>query len=115
MNLSPTWVVLFEKQGWQAVHWSTAGDPRASDKTLMEWANRHDYVVFTHDLDFGTLLAATQAERPSVIQIRVQDVMPNNLGNRMVKLLREFEPMLEAGALIIVDEIRARVRILPIT
>ena len=113
MNLSPTWVEIFEKQGWRAIHWSTAGNARAPDKTIMEWANDHGYVVFTHDLDFGAILAATQAEGPSVIQIRTQDVMPDRLGDRVVQLIRQFEPMLEAGALITVDEIRARVRILP--
>ena len=114
MTLSPAWVEVFEPQGWQAVHWSTAGDPRAPDKTIMEWANNHDYVVFTHNLGFGTLLAATQAQRRSVIQISAQDVLPEYLGNRLVQLLRQFEPMLETGALITIDEIRARVRILPI-
>ena len=80
----------------------------------MEWANNHDYVVFTHDLAFGTLLAPTQAQRRSVIQISAQDVLPEYLGNRLVQLLWQFEPMLKTGALITIDEIRARVRILPI-
>ncbi len=30
MNLSPQWVEVFERHGWQAVHWSTVGDPQAS-------------------------------------------------------------------------------------
>ncbi len=54
MNLSPAWVEVFEQQGWQAFHWSTVGDPRATDKFIMGWARENGYVVFTHDLDFGT-------------------------------------------------------------
>ena len=57
MNLSPEWVDEFALHGWSAVHWSTIGDPRAEDTVLMEWAVANDYVVFTHDLDFGTMLA----------------------------------------------------------
>lgn len=38
----------------------------------MAWALTNDYIVFTHDLDFGTLLAITQADAPSVIQVRSQ-------------------------------------------
>jgi predicted nuclease of predicted toxin-antitoxin system len=31
--------------------------PRAQDKVIMDWAMVNAYVVFTHDLDFGILLA----------------------------------------------------------
>jgi predicted nuclease of predicted toxin-antitoxin system len=30
----------------------------------------HDYVVLTADLDFGSILAVTGRQKPSVIQIR---------------------------------------------
>lgn len=115
MNLSPTWVSLFQEQGWSAVHWSDVGDPRASDKSLMIWAQENGYIVFTHDLDFGTLLASTKAQAPSVVQIRTQDVMPHHLGKRLIRVLEEYRLFLENGALLIVDEHKARVRILPFT
>ena len=57
MNLSPDWVRILEDNGWPAVHWSSIGDKGASDETIMNWAATHEYVVFTHDLDFGTMLA----------------------------------------------------------
>jgi predicted nuclease of predicted toxin-antitoxin system len=38
MNLSPEWIPALEKDGWQAVHWATVGDPRADDATIMVWA-----------------------------------------------------------------------------
>ncbi len=61
MNLSPTWVDVFARHGWTAVHWTAVGDPRATDRTILAWAVAHDAVVFTHDLDFGAILAATGA------------------------------------------------------
>lgn len=114
MNLSPDWVEAFTRNGFEAVHWSTIGDPRAVDPVLMEWARASGYVVFTHDLDFGTLLALTQAESPSVIQVRTQDVTPTHLANVVMASLRNFESLLEAGALIVLDEGKSRVRILPL-
>jgi predicted nuclease of predicted toxin-antitoxin system len=78
----------------------------------MEWAVANDYVVFTHDLDFGALLAVTRAQGPSVIQIRTQDVMGHSLKDRLVQLLGEYELTLESRALITVDDLRSRVRIL---
>ena len=67
MKLSPDWVPLLVDHGWSAVHWSDLGDPGASDRAIMEWAVTHEYVVFTHDLDFGTMLALSHAAGPSVL------------------------------------------------
>jgi predicted nuclease of predicted toxin-antitoxin system len=114
MNLSPLWIEIFEKEGWQADHWSTVGDPGAADSVIMNWARDNGYVVLTHDLDFGILLALTHANGPSVIQIRTQDVMPDQLGNTMIQVLKLYKTQLESGALITVDDQKSRVRILPI-
>ena len=113
MNLSPEWVNVFEQHGWHAVHWQEIGEPNASDNTIMVWARQHNYIVFTRDLDFGALLAMTTADGPSVIQIRAKDVMPQNLGNLLMAILREHQSVIESGALLTVTEDRARVRILP--
>lgn len=115
MNLSPEWVGILEGHGWTAVHWSTIGDPRAEDTVLMNWARANQHVVFTHDLDFGAMLALTQAESPSVIQVRTQDVTPTHLGPAVIEVLEKYESSLEAVALIVVDEGRSRVRILPLS
>lgn len=115
LNLSPEWVEVLERYGWKAVHWSTIGDPRAEDSVLMDLARANEYVVFTHDLDFGALLALTQAESPSVIQVRTQDVTPSHLATAVIEVMRTNEASLEAGALIVLDEGRSRVRILPLS
>jgi predicted nuclease of predicted toxin-antitoxin system len=115
MNLSPDWVEVFARHGRNAVHWSTIGDSRAADPILMQWARENDYVVFTHDLDFGTTLALTQAESPSVIQVRTQDVTPHYLEAMVVDALNKYESLLESGALIVLDESKSRVRILPLS
>jgi predicted nuclease of predicted toxin-antitoxin system len=114
MNLSVEWVPLLAAAGWSAVHWSQVGDPRADDSAIMQWARDHTHVVFTHDLDFGTTLALTHAEGPSVLQIRGQNVLPEHLGGIVVTTIRQFEAELANGALVVVDVARARVRILPI-
>src|SRR2546423_1955098 len=115
MNLSPDWVTALAKHGITAIHWSSVGDPRASDAIIMDWARENGHVVFTHDLDFGATLALTQAEGPSVIQVRTQDVTPNHLEPAVVSVLENNRSQLEAGCLIVLDEARSRVRILPLT
>ena len=114
MNLSPDWAPVLDRAGWPTVHWSNVGDPRATDREIMGWALANDYVVFTHDLDFGTMLALTHASGPSVLQVRGQDVLPDHLEATVVAAVRQHEADLAAGALVVVDEKRRRVRILPI-
>jgi predicted nuclease of predicted toxin-antitoxin system len=114
MNLSPDWVKVLMEAEWETIHWSATGDPRATDAEIMAWAKENGYVVFTHDLDFGTALAVTNAEGPSIIQVRTQDVSPSAIGKLVVRSLRQFQPELERGALIVLDEVRSRVRVLPL-
>jgi len=115
MNLSPEWVTVLTNHGLAAVHWTTLGDPRAEDSAIMDWARANDHIVFTHDLDFGAMLALTQAAGPSVIQIRTQDVTPRHLEPMLIQVIENNRSALEAGCLIVVEEFRARVRILPLT
>jgi predicted nuclease of predicted toxin-antitoxin system len=114
MNLSPVWLSVLQAAGHEALHWSTVGNPRAEDSEIMTWARRNGYVVFTHDLDFGALLAVTGAEGPSVIQIRTMDVTPETQSKRLLDALEQFKEHLADGALISIDESRERVRLLPL-
>ena len=114
MNLAPAWCEVLTVEGWEALHWSTVGDPRAADAAIMAWARANGFVVFTHDLDSGTLLALTHASGPSVIQLRVQDVLPASLSASVVAALRRFSAELQAGALVVIDTETARARLLPI-
>lgn len=114
MNLSPSWVPVLRANGFEAEHWSTVGDPRAADRQIMEWARAREYVVFTHDLDFGTLLAASGQDRPSVLQVRTQDVLPGTIGKLACAALNQFSKELSAGAIVVVDLHRNRVRLLPL-
>jgi len=113
MNLSPEWVETFAQAGIEAVHWSTIGDPGATDRVIMTWAVDNNYIVFTNDLDFGTLLAATQANSPSVVQVRTQDLLPAAIGELVITTLLQFQTQLETGVLMTIDRSRSRVRILP--
>lgn len=114
MNLSPEWVPLLKEAGFEAAHWSSIGRPDAPDYEILTYAKSNRHVVFTHDLDFGTILAVTKADCPSVIQIRTQDVTPENLGSLIVSALHQFEKHLEDGAIVTIDQKRLRARILPL-
>jgi predicted nuclease of predicted toxin-antitoxin system len=114
MNLSPLLVVLMRIDGWESIHWSTVGDPRASDRTILNWARKNEYWVITNDLDFGAILAATKAESPSVVQFRTQDVSPAHIKPILLNVLEQYKNYLESGAIISVNERNSRIRILPL-
>jgi predicted nuclease of predicted toxin-antitoxin system len=114
MNLSPEWVPVLTAAGWPAVHWSKIGDRGAEDGMIMAWAVANKHAVFTHDLDFGTALALTHATGPSVIQVRGQNVLPDDISPAVLAAIRQHQADLEAGALVVVDLARFRIRILPL-
>lgn len=114
MNLAPRWVAWLVQHGFQADHWSALGRSNAPDSEIMAYAATHHYVVITHDLDFGAILAATNAEKPSVVQIRAENVSPDVIGDRVVSALLKMKPELSAGALVTIDMVRDRVRVLPL-
>lgn len=116
MNASPEWETEFQKAGFECFHWSKIGDPKTADVHIFQWAAQNGFVIYTHDLDFGAILAATNAQFPSVIQIRTQNLFPDDpiSVERIVGYLTEYSKILAAGALVTIDETNARIRILPI-
>lgn len=114
MNLSPHWADRLNAAALPAVHWSRVGRMDAPDIDIMAYAAQHDYVVLTHDLDFSAILAATQGTKPSVVQIRSDNLSPAAIGEPLIAALQQMTPELEAGALITVDPGRTRLHLLPL-
>ncbi len=114
MNLSPRWIAFLASAGWEAVHWSTVGRHDAKDSEIMTYAGENGYVVLTHDLDFSAILAANKATKPSVVQIRAENVNPDAIGAKVIIALRQMEADLAIGILLTIDPARSRLRLLPL-
>ena len=114
MNLSPRWAASLANAGWEAKHWSEVGKANASDAEILRYAAANDYVVVTHDLDFGAILAVTHGKKPSVVQIRGLDISPEATAEQTIAALRHVQAELAAGALLTVEADRTRLRILPL-
>jgi predicted nuclease of predicted toxin-antitoxin system len=114
MNLSPDWISVFEAEGWEAVHWSSVGNPAAEDNDVLGWARENKCIVFTHDLDFGTMLLFAGHHAPSVVQLRAQETSPSTMGSVVVLAIKQLAKELDHGALVTIDPTRARARVLPI-
>ena len=114
MNLSPRWRGFLATHGLDAVHWSEVGNPSADDVEILEWARKRDRVVFTNDLDFGRLLALTRGKGPSVVQARTEDLLPEAIGEIVLRALDQHREALADGALVVIELDSLRVRLLPL-
>jgi len=114
MNLSPRWVEALGAAGHEVAHWSQTGSPSAPDSEIMRWAAANGFVIFTHDLDFGAILAAGGDTAPSVIQLREQNIAVGAASGMVIAALDRFEAELESGALVSIQDSGARARVLPL-
>lgn len=114
MNLSPRWVDFLSAAGLETTHWSSIGIASALDSEIMTFAAENGYVVLTHDLDFTAILAATKQAKPSVVQIRSNDLRIETIGKQILTALTQMQSELTNGALVSIDTFRARIRLLPL-
>lgn len=114
MNLSPRWVTVLSAAGISSAHWSSIGSAKAPDSKIIAYARDEGWVILTQDLDFGTILAVTHGEKPSVIQIRSEDVSPEAAASVVTATIRQMSAELELGALVTIDPRQTRLRYLPL-
>lgn len=81
---------------------------------IFDYAILNNYVVFTNDLDFGSILAATNLRAPSVFQVRSQSLLPEQIGKKVVDCLKQYLAYLEEGSLVTLQDQKSKVRILPL-
>ncbi len=60
------------------------------------------------------MLALTKASKPSVIQVRTQNMYSKWFITEILAVLKEFKDELLHGSILTIDENKSRIRILPI-
>lgn len=113
-NVPRHWLAVLGEAGHDVVLWSQIGPSNADDIEICMWADAHDRVVLTQDLDFGTILKATGALGPSVMIMRARDGRPANLEREVLWVLERYAFDLAEGALVMLDHNKQRVRRLPL-
>jgi len=110
MNLTPRWVQELVGAGHEALHWSEAGNPTASDAEICTFAREDEYVVLTNDLDFPQILAHT-----SVVLLRGEPLTPETRGSALLQALQDCVSELAQGAIVSLDwTLPPRARVLPL-
>ena len=114
MNLPPKLAELLTKNGIESVHWFYIGAPDAKDKEIITYSCDNDYILMSCDLDFSTIHSVTHDLKPSVVQIRIQDIQIEQFVELITLALQQNEIELTKGAIMTIDAQKARVRLLPL-
>jgi predicted nuclease of predicted toxin-antitoxin system len=114
MNISPQTVSELREKSIKIVRVSEIMDVRTSDDRILNYALENNKILITYDLDFSTLMAIKGFDRPSIINLRLDNAKPHLVTIRLIEVIEEMKKEILEGVIISVDEISIRYRKLPI-
>jgi predicted nuclease of predicted toxin-antitoxin system len=114
MNLSPLLAKALKELNHDAIHWSNVGDVAAKDEDVLLYAADNNCVLLSCDLDFGVILSVTHGDKPSVVQLRLQSIDPQGDAGLISAAIQENADALDQGAILTLNTITARTRLLPL-
>nr|MBA3529350.1 DUF5615 family PIN-like protein [Propionibacteriaceae bacterium] len=101
--------------GHNVEHVRDHGLQEAPDEAVLHFAGVHDRVLVSADTDFGTLLARTGADQPSLILIRRSSARrADEVAAMLLANLDQVAEDLRSGAVVVVTDADLRIRLLPI-
>lgn len=113
--LSPVVAERLREGGHDVTHVRDCGLQHASDEEIFRRAAAEGRVVVSADTDFGTLMALCHERRPSIILMRRPfDRRPRQQAALLLANLSRVEAVLNQGSIVVFDQHRIRVRLLPI-
>lgn len=101
-------------QGHDAIGAAQRLSPRANDSEIIRIAAAEQRVVLALDIGMATLVALSGELLPSVITFRTTRCNALALNRRLDEILPHIAADPERGALVTVDDLRVRIRRLPV-
>jgi len=114
MGVSMGVVSWLQSGGHDARHLRNEGLERLADEKVFHKAAAEKRVILTFDLDFGEILALSRGEIVSVILFRLNNATTEFVIRRLAAVVVDAGEVLEAGAIVVVEDGRHRIRRLPL-
>jgi predicted nuclease of predicted toxin-antitoxin system len=113
MNRPPAMTEWLRAEGHDAVHVREIGLAGLPDHSVFGRAAEDGRIVVTFDLDFGEIVAARAASGAGVTLLRLRSARQNRLHERLRVTIAEAAEALQAGAIVVVEDARIRIRRMP--
>jgi predicted nuclease of predicted toxin-antitoxin system len=113
MNLPPAMADWLRSEGHDAVHVREIGLAQLPDREVFTRAAEDGRIVVTFDLDFGEMVGLAGAAGSGVVLLRLRLARQNHLRARLRAAIAEAEAALQAGAIVLVEDARVRIRRMP--
>ncbi|KWT78973.1 hypothetical protein ASN18_2770 [Candidatus Magnetominusculus xianensis] len=113
MGVSWRVVEWLREKGHDAVHLREEGLQRLPNGKIFQKAFTEKRVVLTFDLDFGEIMAFSSGCTIGIIIFRLHNTMTPHVIERLSRVLEDASYDIEKGAIVVVEELRHRVRRLP--
>jgi predicted nuclease of predicted toxin-antitoxin system len=112
--LSPKLAEMLRENGIEAVHVREIGLHAAPDIVIFDNAKNNGQIIVSADTDFSAILARLKSTTPSVILFRTSRKQTEYLFDLLTRTIGRFKSDLELGCVLVFDDRRVRVRMLPI-
>jgi predicted nuclease of predicted toxin-antitoxin system len=113
MNLPPAMADWLRSEGHDAVHIREIGLAHLPDREVFARAAEDGRIIVTFDLDFGEIVGLAGASRSGVVLLRLRLARQRYLRDRLRAAIAEAAEALRAGAIVVVEDTRIRIRRMP--
>lgn len=114
LHISPKTVEALRQAGYAISRVTDHLAATASDREIVDLAERLQASVLTQDLDFSALIAQSGKLFPSLLSLRVGNVSHQQITHLLLAILPTIEKELKQGAIVSIDDDAIRIRLLPI-
>jgi predicted nuclease of predicted toxin-antitoxin system len=113
MNLPPALADRLRAEGHDAIHVLDTGYGDLPDSDIFVRAATDGRIVVTFDLDFGEIAGLVHGAGSSVVLLRLRLVRRSHLWDRLKLAIAAAGEAMEAGAIVLVEDTRIRIRRMP--
>ena len=114
MGISGRIVTWLRAEQHDAIHLRDQGLHRLPNGKIFEKAAEEDRIILTFDLDFAEIVALSAGKVVSVILFRLNNTRTKFVWERLQTVLKDCAEALKAGAIVVVEDTRHRIRRLPL-